>query len=187
MSEDDEPAATLKKGGGRGRGGGFGYVFKQQFAKPFEKALKITMKSYSPPANNVFDAALTTQILTMLKTTFADLFRPVHENCKTRKIPRKCLGMESLTPSDDLCLESTTVIKFLSTLCTLCRKSKIQNGMHSLPNVRHAYGSPSEMNERWLRVQARRAESSKRKAPEAPAVNPKSTRPQRIKKTTQRP
>jgi hypothetical protein len=46
MSEDDEPAATLKKGGGRGRGGGFVYVFKQQFAKPFEKTLKITMKSF---------------------------------------------------------------------------------------------------------------------------------------------
>ncbi len=89
MSEDDEPAATLKKGGGRGRGGGFGYVFKQQFAKPFEKALKITMKSFSPPANNVFDAALTTQILTMLKTTFADLSRSVHEKLQDKEDPQK--------------------------------------------------------------------------------------------------
>jgi hypothetical protein len=87
MSDDDEPPATLKKGGGRGRGGGFGYVFQQQFAKPFEKALKITMKSYSPPANNIFGAALTTQILTMLKTTFSDLSRPVYDSDHDVPVP----------------------------------------------------------------------------------------------------
>ena len=89
MCDDDEPAATLKKGGGRGRGGGFGYVFKQQFAKLFEKALKITMKSYSPPANLVFDAALTTQILTMLKTTFSELSKPVYDKMQDREDPKK--------------------------------------------------------------------------------------------------
>ncbi len=42
--------------------------------------------------------------------------------------------------------------------------------------VRHSYGSPAEMNERWLRVQARQGAGSKRKAP---AVSPASARPQR--------
>ena len=90
MSSDDENHAPhLKKGGGRGRAGGFGYVFKQEFARPFQKALKITMKSYKPPANSVFDAALTTQILTKLKVMFADFSRPVHEKLQKEEDHQK--------------------------------------------------------------------------------------------------
>jgi hypothetical protein len=82
MSSDDErPAPCLKQGGGRGRSGGFGYLYNlnQEFAQPFENTLKVTMNTCKPPANSVLNAAVTTQILTKLKTTFADLSRPVHE------------------------------------------------------------------------------------------------------------
>jgi hypothetical protein len=80
MSSDDErPAPHLKQGGGRGRTGGFGYVYNQEFAQPFENALKVTMNTYKLPASSVFNAAVTTQILSKLKTTFANLSRPVHE------------------------------------------------------------------------------------------------------------
>ncbi len=83
MSSDDErPAPRLKQGGGRGRTGGFGYLHNQEFAQPFEKALRVTMNKYKPPANSIFHAAVTTQILTKLKTTFADLSRHVHERLK---------------------------------------------------------------------------------------------------------
>jgi flagellar biosynthesis protein FliP len=82
MSSDDErPAPCLKQGGGRGRTGGFEYLYNlnQEFAQPFENTPRVTMNTCKTPANSVFDAAVTTQILTKLKTTFADLYRPVHE------------------------------------------------------------------------------------------------------------
>ncbi len=80
-SYDERPAPCLKQGGGQGRTGGFGnlYNLNQEFAQPFESMLRVTMNTCKPPANSVFNAAVTTQILTKLKTTFADLSRPVHE------------------------------------------------------------------------------------------------------------
>ena len=88
MSRADE------RRGGRGRTGGFGYLYNQEFAQPFENTLGVTMNTCKPPANSVFNAAVTTQILTNLKTTFADLSRPVHER----------LAWNAISTKQDACL-----------------------------------------------------------------------------------
>ena len=81
MSSDDEgPAPCLKQGGGRGRTGGFGYVYNHKFAQPFETALRVTMNTYKPPADGHFSAEFTKQILNKLKANFAEKCRHVHES-----------------------------------------------------------------------------------------------------------
>ena len=79
---DDRPAVGLKHGGGRGRTGGFGYLYQQEFAQPFERALAMTIRSHNLPPNDVFEAAYTTMILEVLKASFAEHSRPVHEKLK---------------------------------------------------------------------------------------------------------
>ena len=81
-SDEDGPAVGLKHGGGRGRTGGFGYLYKQEFSQPFARALAMTIRSHKLPQNDVFSAAYTKMILEVLKTSFAEMARPVHEKLK---------------------------------------------------------------------------------------------------------
>ncbi len=70
---------SLKKGGGHGRTGGFGYMFQKAFDRPFKRALKDTMDAFHLPADNCFDEARTASIVAKLKTTAANNFKDVHE------------------------------------------------------------------------------------------------------------
>ena len=70
---------SLKKGGGHGRTGGFGYMFQKAFDRPFKRALKDTMDAFHLPADNCFDEARTASIVAKLKTTAANNFKNVHE------------------------------------------------------------------------------------------------------------
>ena len=60
--------AGLKKGGGVGRKGGFGYLHDRRFAEPFAKAVREVMKSHVlPAADDSVDARLTLHIIADLK------------------------------------------------------------------------------------------------------------------------
>jgi hypothetical protein len=58
----------LKKGGGVGRKGGFGYLHDRRFAEPLAKAVREVMKSHVLPADDdSVDARLTLHIIADLK------------------------------------------------------------------------------------------------------------------------
>jgi hypothetical protein len=71
MADDDarqRKLAGLKKGGGVGRKGGFGYLHDRRFAEPFAKAVREVMKSHALPADDdSVDARLTLHIIADLK------------------------------------------------------------------------------------------------------------------------
>jgi hypothetical protein len=69
----------LKKGGGVGRKGGFGYLHDpHRFAEPFSEALDRVMKSHALPAGDTVDSRLTLDIIADLKGKWAQHVQPVY-------------------------------------------------------------------------------------------------------------
>jgi hypothetical protein len=79
---EDGAAPSLKKGGGHGWTGGFGYLFQEVFEKPFIRALKDTMDGIHPPAQYVFDEVLSntisSRIMAQLKENFVEFRNSDH-------------------------------------------------------------------------------------------------------------
>ena len=78
MRDDEVSPPPLGQGGGRVRTGGFGYLYNHECDQQFNQALNHTMQRIHLPDGNVFDAALTKTILSMLKNQFAEYSKPVH-------------------------------------------------------------------------------------------------------------
>ncbi len=70
--------AGLKKGGGVGRKGGFGYLHYRRFAEPFADTVREVMKSNALPAADSVDACLTLHIIADLKTKWAQNVMPIY-------------------------------------------------------------------------------------------------------------
>ena len=92
MADDDarqRKLAGLKKGGGVGRKGGFGYLHDRRFAEPFAKAVREVMKSHALPADDdSVDARLTLHIIADLKTKWAQHVMPIYsEEVQAQEIP----------------------------------------------------------------------------------------------------
>ena len=75
MRDDEVSPPPLGQGGGRVRTGGFGYLYNHECDQQFNQALNHTMQRIHLPDGNVFDAALTKTILSMLKNQFCWVFQ----------------------------------------------------------------------------------------------------------------
>jgi len=82
MADDDarrRKLAGLKKGGGVGRKGGFGYLHDpHRFAEPFSEALDRVMKTHALPAGDTVDSRPTLDIIGNLKGLWAQHVQPVY-------------------------------------------------------------------------------------------------------------
>jgi len=81
----DKRAASRKKGGGKGRKGGHGYMFNAIFKAPFADALEIVPQLVQFPPNGVLDKEHVAAVQNALQRCVLEQFKPIHEAMQARK------------------------------------------------------------------------------------------------------